>query len=418
MANLIYCITPSLRGQKKGKFGISVGYKGSTIRIPYLIEGLKSPNVDYWNKKEQRFLGGTQNDVDNNKLLDDLRDRCDKLLKNPQITTPQQFVEALRTGKDKITFGDYIESLIKGMKNGTDNKKPSRNYQNYVNLFHKLEKEGNIINVSISDINNKHFIAFSDFILSLSDDEGRSNYLKIMGYFKAVWKRAFNKEINNNLLRFKYDDYAPSKDVSEKLPSLSLEQYKQFVNLDLSKVYQSGIKPDFYKKLYHNFCIFLYETKSRPVDVLRLHSSQIETINGKPCIKYVAEKKKNTKDVGYIFSPLSPKALEIINYYKGMSKGGYVFPFACNDYEWDYKNADSWNKWNIRKNRALEMIRIWLKKVAKIIGVEFDFTLYTFRRSAFSHACNADNVNWGRVALCGGTSIDMLEKHYVSLSII
>lgn len=303
------------------------------------------------------------------------------------------------------------------MRNGTNNKRPSKNYQVYINLLHKLEKEGNIINSPLADVCNKDFIAFSNFLLSLSDDEGRTNYYNLMKLFKQVHTKAYDEELNNNTLRFKYAQHAPVKsdEDEEKRPSLTLEQYAQFVNLDLSKVNQSGVNVEFYKSLYHNFCVFLYEMKMRPVDVLKVHSSNIVTVKGRQYIKYVAEKKKNSTEKDKVtYAPITPKALEIINQYKGQSSKGYLFPFSLNEYDWDYNNATSWNKWNNRKQRAIEMVNQWLKKVAVLLGVNFPLVCYTFRHSTLSHACMADGANWGRIALESATSIEMLQKHYVS----
>ena len=78
------------------------------------------------------------------------------------------------------------------------------------------------------------------------------------------------------------------------------------------------------------------------------------------------------------------------------------------------QDAKSWNKWNIRKTRALELINYWLKKARVALNIDFNVTLYTFRHSALTHACMAEGANWGQIALESGTSIDMLEKHYVS----
>ena len=90
------------------------------------------------------------------------------------------------------------------MRNGTNNKRPSKTYQPYINLLHKLEKEQtaqyegkrlDLINTPIADVDNKCFIQFGNFLLSLSDDEGRSNYLNIMKLFKQTHKKAFDREL-------------------------------------------------------------------------------------------------------------------------------------------------------------------------------------------------------------------------------
>jgi integrase len=418
MASIQFSFTSSPVGHAKGTWGVSVHLQGSTKRVAYIIKDLTNPSLKHWNRKEQRFLGGTHDDAHNNDVLDSLRAQCEQLQANPRITTPQQFIEALRSGmapNPVLTLREYLTTLIDKMKNGMNNKRPSRNYQVYVNLLHKLEREGNIIDTPLEEVSNKHFKAFGDFILSLSDKEGRSNYYNLMKLFKQVHTKAYNEELNDNILRYKYADEAPIKDDEEKRPSLTREQYQQFVNLDLSKVTQRGARSEFYKSLYHNFCIFLYEMKMRPVDVLKIKASDIVTVNKKQYIRYIAEKKKNSKERDKItYAPITSKAQEIINQYQGQSSKGYVFPFALNDYDWNLNDAKSWNQWNIRKQSAIEKINRWLKKIAVILGIDFPLVCYTFRHTTLSHACMVENANWGQIALEAATSIDMLQKHYVS----
>lgn len=49
------------------------------------------------------------------------------------------------------------------MRTGRGNKKPSRNYQTYINLLHKLEDEGRLIDIPVAEIDNSHFVWFSDY---------------------------------------------------------------------------------------------------------------------------------------------------------------------------------------------------------------------------------------------------------------
>lgn len=155
--------------------------------------------------------------------------------------------------------------------------------------------------------------------------------------------------------------------------------------------------------------------KMRPVDALKANVKNIVTRNGKQYIKYVAEKKKNSKEKNKTtYAPITPKALEIITYYQSQSSKGYIFPFSLNEYDWDYNNAVSWNKWNNRKQRAIDMVNQWLKKVTVTLGIDFPMICYTFRHSTLSHACMAENANYMQIALEAATSPDMLLKHYVS----
>lgn len=412
-----YTFTISAPGRKKGVLCVVVRIKGTTTRCVCPVQGLVAPDIKCWDQSAQRFLGGTQADVDNNNLLNELAQKCDKLANNPRVTSANEFVELIYREEELPpveTFGEYLRSIITAMRTGNNNKRPSRNYQTYINLLHKLEMEKNILEVPIGEISNKHFIQFSDFLISLHKSTGFSNYLNLMKYFKQVHKRAFEQEKNSNILRFKYADAAPLTEVNEKLSSMTKEEYMAFKKLDLSKVLQSGRKQEFYKELYRDFCIFLYETKMRPVDVIKAHSSGLVVINDRPFLRYIAEKKKNSREKNKVtYTPLNHNALAIIKKYEHASSQGYIFPFSLNEYKWDFMNAEQWNRWNNRKARALEMINHWLKKVSQALNLDFVLTTYSFRRTALSHACQ-DSMNYLMIALEASTSPDMLLKHYVS----
>lgn len=430
VTEILFTLTPSAPSRKKGILCVVASYKGtSKSRKSYVIDGLTSPDYRYWDKKKQRFTDGTDTAKANNPVLDKICERCENLLKNPSITSTTDFIEALKkdASSDKLTLGVFLQSVIDEMKYGINNKRPSKNYQGYINLFHKLEKEKEstykgkskeLINVSINEIDNKCFIQFSNFILSLSDGEGRTNYLNLMKLFKQVHKKAFENELTDTVLRFKYTEHAPllSNKYTEKEPSLTLEQYAQFIALDVKTLHRSGTLSYKLMQMYKDFCIFLYETKSRPVDVTQAHISNIVALNGKKFYRYIPEKKKNNKEKSKIvYAPLSDVALSIIDKYKGMSAQGYIFPFSMNEYSWDMLDAKSWNKWHNRKAKLQETINKWLReKVAKALNLEIDLHLYTFRHSALTHACMSKGANWGLIALNGGTSIEMLERHYVT----
>lgn len=414
---LYYKITASAPGRPKGVLCIVVSSTVSKVRKVYQINGIVDPDWRFWDKKAGRFLSGTDTGRQNNPIIEEMCERCNLLLNTSGVSTPDDFISALNNcAKPKEqSLGDFIQGVIEEMRTGGNNKRPSKSYQPYINLLHKLEREGEIMHMPISEINNSHFIRFSKFILSLSYEEGKGNYLNIMKLFKQIHKKAYDRELNDNALRFKYSDEAPMREESEKRDVLSLTQYNKFKKMDLKVIPHSGPNSDFYMDLYRDFCIFLYETKCRPVDVLKAHKDNIIEHNGRKYFRYIAEKKKNyrSKDK-FVASPLSPDALKIISKYKNKSSQGYIFPFSMNEYKWDFSDAKSWNRWNNRKSRALEMINQWLKKVSKIIKVDFEMTIYTFRHSAFTHACMKDGANYMKIALDGGTSIDMLQKYYVT----
>ena len=417
---------------------VCVAYKGSSKGRKYFtVQGLISPDFRYWSKKEQRFTSGTDTAKANNPVLEDICALCDELLTNSAITSPSEFIEALKRGcapSDVLTFGDFLRELIDDWKSGKNNKLPSKAYQPYINLLHKLEKEKDaqyrgkgcdLINVPIANVDNQCFIQFHHFVLSLSDKEGRSNYINIMKLFKQVHKKAFELELTDTVFRFPYAKHAPNNNKKKKKRSaLTMEQYAKFVKLDVTTLPKSGTLTYELMQLYKDYCIFLYEMFSRPVDVTRAHSNDIVTIHEKKFLSYIPTKKKNnTQDDEdkTVAAPITDTAMRIINKYKGKSSQGYIFPFSMNEYKWDMVNAKDWNKWNNRKQRVQEMINSWLRnKVAKAIGVDFPFTLYVFRHSVFTHACMAkgtDKDSIINIAKKGGTSIKMIDKHYYSSTV-
>ena len=404
--------------KRQGRFSLRATVKGTSKRNYKEVLNLKNPDADIWDNKGQKFIGGTFDTARNNQILEETKKQYQFLIDTLDPPTGKELFKLHETAskveaKKELTFGDYVQQLINSMRNES-NKRPSKNYQCYITLLNKLKKEGQIINIPLSKIGNSHFIKFSDWVLNASGDR-KTNYVNAMKLFKSVHSKAFERELNNNLLRFKYMNHAPVRE-RKKRKALDLEQYQKFVDVDLSQV-SFGVKnKEYYKKLYHNFCIFLYEMKMRPVDVIRLHTDNIVTIKGKKYLSYVPEKKKNYLKDNKVNNEITPKAKSIIAKYKGESSKGYIFPFPMNEYDWDMGNAVSWNKWNNRKQATMERVRGFVKACASYIGVDpNDLILYTFRHSVITHEVNNNKKPLMTIAKEAGTSTEMIDKHYYSL---
>lgn len=396
--------------------------KGTSIRHYKVVSGeyeLVNPDFNYWNPKAQRFIEPSLDAINNNNKLNAMLKHYQEFYNKVSESTVIQDGKALfaleangsTMDKPTVTFEEFIQQLI-NEKKYTQNKKPSKSYQLYITLLHKLQMEGTIGKKYLASINNSDFISFGRFILNrLSVADGKYNYLKLMKLFKSAHSEACSRELNTNSLHYCYTKDAPTKDCKERTV-LTQAQIEQFRSLDLSTVQIGCADQEFQKELYRDFCIFMYETKMRPCDVLKLKSSDIEDHT----IMYVPEKKKNYLDERkrIVKTFMSPTALDILNKYCAVSVAGYVFPFPMNNHYWDFNDAASWNKWNNRKQKTLENINQFLHKVEPLIGAH-SVTLYTFRHSAFTHAINSPNCNLLRLAKEGGTSIKMLESHYYHL---
>lgn len=377
--------------EKKGFF-LRITEKGKTNGLRAKVQNFQNPNFDYWDRKKQQFVEASNDAIHNNSVLREMLGKYQTILNTCNPRTPAELKQMVETGMRlnacaPLTLGGFLKQLIDDMKHESV-KKPSKNYQNYISLYHKLEAEKEIINVPLCDVCNQHFKLFGNFILSLPMESGKSNYIPLMKRFKTVIRKAHKEELTNNILTFDYKEKAPTVTRKQRF-ALTKAQYNKFVNLDLSKIAHSGVSRVFYKELYKDFCVFLYEMKMRPVDVIKLRSENIVYLGEKQvaCIRYIAEKKKNYIDGrGVVVNRITAKAMKIISKYAGLSSKGYIFPFSMNELDCDFSNAREWGKWNIRKQATLEKINTFLKKTAKYIGIKEDgFSLYTFRHSALTH---------------------------------
>ncbi|MCM1077030.1 MAG: hypothetical protein NC411_06695 [Bacteroides sp.] len=430
MAVIKFSFTPSPVGYSKGNWAIVAYLQGTTKRVPYLIEGLTSPSLAHWSKKEQRFLGGTQSDVDNNKLLDALRSQCEELQKNPQITTPQQFIDALKSGNvpdtdTTETLGAFIQLLIEEQR-----QLPTKNYQLYTSLFNNLNGENHksvkgivttfekpmyegtpLIKTPLAQIADEHLLELANWVKRVKNG---ANFKNLNATLLHVVNVAIERKKIKHAITFKFRSHAPKKvkTTSEPLKALTSEQFEKVLTFSGQVINPNGHRNRQLQPLYLDVALLQYYTMSRPADVLLWRSDMIKTLpNGTKVLCYIPYKKRTHNNATEVILPLNPKALAIIEKYNGQSKGGYILPLPMNETNWDITTKDGNDKWRIASNTVLGNINAHLKKVGTLVGVE-GLTLYYFRRSVFSHVAST-GVNSTLLAKHGGTSVRMLEKHYI-----
>ena len=414
---------------KNGRFSICATVKGTTKRNYKEIKTLVNPNFTAWDPKVQMFCELTDEAITNNQILFEIKryyqDIIDKyspegkdLFAYPDYDVRHIFKEkssAQNSNSNEVvvnlTFGAYLQQVIHEMKTCTS-KVPSKNYQNYITLLHKLESEKHIIQESIVKIDDSHYEAFGEFILNKLKGV---NYKSLMKMFKAVVNKAYKAKLTKNILTYDYISKMPKKAVDfdkaiNGVSVLTKQQYKRFLKMDLKKLNCSGPNPLHYMELYRDFCIFMYEMKMRPCDVIRLKKSDFR----KGVMSVFNKKKMNYHNIQSAIqtNPLTQTAKDIISKYEGKSSKGYIFPFAMNEYEWDIYDPKSHGMWYNRKQATFERINSFLKKVQEALDVEDNLTLYTFRHSAFTHEINDQKKNLLQIAKEGGTSVNMLEHHY------
>ena len=207
------------------------------------------------------------------------------------------------------------------------------------------------------------------------------------------------------------------------IQSLTEEQYRQFVSLDQNEVkMHGGPQMAYYKELYRDFCMLLYEMKSRPIDILRLHWENIayDEAAGRYTCTYIPAKKKNYgvsskhTSKALIIQYLTTKAVEIVLKYQGKSKGGYVFPCALNQTHWNLNDPQQFHYHYYKSNHICGQINRFLHNVGRHLNVPFQLTLYAFRRTAITHAIIENKMPIAMLAKTAGTSVEMIEAHYVN----
>lgn len=415
MANINLRFTTERSKGTKKKLSLKAIVKGKTNGHYKDVQGLINPDFNYWDSKSQCFNQASTDAIHNNNVLRMMLNHYQRILDVADIKDGKELFAhneaATVQAAKQLTLGIYLERLIDRMKHETI-KNPSANYQNYITLLHKLQDEGKIINTPLNQVTNTHFKAFRDYIFySLNG----VNYEHLMRMFQATINKAFQDELTTNVLTYKYKQDKPNnveKDMEKAktgVGALSEREYKAFLDLDLSTLPAGNNSQRQYYELYRDFCVFMYETKIRPEDVAKLHSRDINTDNG--TIFYWIGKGKNWNTCkSFVTTTITPKAQQIINKYAGQSSKGYVFPFAMNEYDWDFKDYASFHKWKNKWNSQLESINKFLKKAAAALNLK-NMTTYYFRRSTFTHKIK-QGVNLMQLAKEGGTSLEMFNNHY------
>jgi integrase len=391
---------------KDGRLKMYVNTNGQ--RDYEAVQGLINPKKDNWDKNAQVFVSG-KDKLHNNAVLLETLERCQQIIEARNPSTGKELFDLYNNKGEKAckpeTFGSFIQGIIDKMKNGSDGKLPSRNYIHYENLLEKLKREGKIINVPLSEIGNSHFIQFSNYLLG----SGGLNYEKAMKMFHSAHARAYDNDLNNNPLKFKFHNHIPIKE-TEARKALTIKEYNDFENFDLSRIKYKGDNP---KELLFDALRLLYETKSRPVDVISFHTAQIENIDGTDFIVYIPEKKKGYRGDQRVYVPITDKARSIIDKYAGMSKAGYILPFIMNDTKRDKTDRGSWDKWNSNKDHVEVQMGAILKMICPFIGVDpTGMVSYIIRHTALTHAAQKPGADLLLLAKEAGTSVEMIGKHY------
>lgn len=334
-----------------------------------------------------------------------------------------------------MSLADYVELLMKQEK-----ERATSNYELYNTLLNKLKGDnckvknkhtkfepasynGKLLaNTLLNVIDNQHFEAFGRWICKSAGGRG---YKNLMTTFRAVISRAKKSRLTQITLDYDWRRYAPivkrekmtaKQRIEAKgraITILSTDEFERFVAYDVATDTPKKHNSQYLAQLFKDTVLLMYYTLSRPTDVISFNwLENYDEANQR--IAYTPRKLSNrpTADGSERLTivNLPQQAVDIINRYKGQSKGGYLLPLPMNETEWD-RIAD-FKTWNTRIKNTEQRINQYLKKWASALSLEVqNLKMYDFRHSAITHAVNAGG-NVFEIAKAAGTSVDMIGKHY------
>jgi integrase len=433
------------KGQNiKGQLAVECKTKnGTQLKRHYkLVQGLKSPayTPDCWNEKQGLFIAG-ENAAYNNQVTKSLIDALNALIATNSYTDGKQLFAAYEyalthvVASKSMSLADYITLVLESEK-----ERPTSNYELYNTLLnilngknkkrknHTIEFEPakfngiKLADTPLNQIGNRHFEAFGIWIKTAKGGKG---YKNLMTTFKAVISRAQKAGLTEMALTYDWRKYRPIKEQKamtakqrieakgREISILTADEFSQFEAFDVLAVVPPLKHSQQLAQLYKDAVLLMYYTKSRPTDVIGFtwagnYDEDSNTLVYTPRkLAYRPDANGKTKVVTI---QLPQQAVEIINRYKGQSKGGYLLPLPMNEIGWNV--VTDFNSWNIRVKNVEQRINKLLKKIATALQLAVsDLSMYDFRHSAITHALNAGE-NPFAVAQMAGTSVAKIEQHY------
>lgn len=367
--------------------------------VKHLLKG--NPNLQkHWNQVKEKFSPYAINASENNKILEDFKASYQEVISVHKVYTAKEVSMCFDNGNGKVERNfsdcDYIDSFL-DVVIAREKEKPGCNFE----IYDKLKKKCNRIIPGFKDM-TFDFITFDTCIIIAKTFAKYDGYRGTAKAFRALLGRASKDSLVNfslsNIGDFKFSEYSPNRNVSSSkkpdvMPSSLL---RAFVALDL-KTCTPKYKNRAEVELYHDFCLFMFNSMFAPCDVVNL---QTQHINKNGTITKKREKTHVSVDV-----PITPAMETIIKKYIKKSKDGYVFPIVGVIKE----------KHNGARNGSLKKFRkdlnLWLKDVGHEIGAEFELYAYVFRHTAITVALD-NGLPVAYVAMVAGTSIEMIQKHY------
>lgn len=364
--------------------------------------------------------------LSNNMVLSQMMEKYQSVINQYPNLSPREIKGYFDTGstsptKELPSFIDFVAYVIDKWKKEV----ASSNYQLYV-TFQNVLKESKLAfqHKPIDEITNDDFETFATWIL---EDRKGVNYINLCKRFKAVVNRDDFKEHNKNEFTYKYQKNKPVElidksanastllqRVKNDVTYLSDKEVELFANMDLSKF---NVKNG---ELYRDYCLFLYYSSARPIDVSTFHKGKITddylyVYLPQKMKRFAGIKGKEEKHIA--IRPLPKEAINIINKYGFKKEYNYhLFPFQYNKIAWNDLDPVEYKEHYTKITRQQDKINRFLKRVGKVLNLTFPLKLYCFRHSIITNSIADGSCNVRDIAFMAGTSEDMVHTHYYNPS--
>lgn len=394
-------------------------------------------NIEHWNKKKERFdeeifsnsLKGKPTPIptalEDNKKLKALKKQLEELASSLKNSSIDNFLSCYEAAKKidacKVpTLLEYATTLCELWKTGNatpDCPQITTNYQLYAKFTNKLQGKikgktmewaNDIKKFADMPISNIDLKVYEEFVTFIIENKISKETIR---YFSSVVHHYFNTQKKDIRFSCKGIDNIFKRYKQNKHTSVALtdKQFQDFINVDLRNVLPKYSK---YNQMCYDALLLLYYTTSRPVDIVNIQIQDIDINEKVPYWEYCAYKKRNHSEVNDIEIPqisLCPKAMEIINKYKGNRNEGYLFPFACNVGNKRNRNT---NHHTTDMGDLLKKIALYYKWKQKKGEV---FCAYSMRKTGITHNLRVYSVE--NTAYLAQTSIDEIYSVYLNKKI-
>jgi len=312
-----------------------------------------------WNSNLGEFNKKSNNYIQNNRLLNVIKNRAYKVITELEIEneyyTLEDFERKFRVQTNPISqnifkFGDEIVSDMK-MSGRMGN---ARMYYDTLNSIMRFQRNRHL---TFKEINYTYLEKYEIFLRYRGGTDGGIS-IRMRG-IRALFNFAIKRSIiNENIYPFKL--YKISKFKSKAIKrALTLEEVNRIVALDLSE----------YKHLVHfkNYFLFSFYTRGMNfADMLHLRWDNI--IDSR--IYYTRSKTKGNFQIKVI-QPVQ----EMLDFYKEYpSMTDYIFPILL-------KENLTPSQIENRKNKVLKQFNNALKEIGKLANIEKPITTYVARHS-------------------------------------